>query len=370
MAIDPLRTEQILAGLLRASGDRTPAKKTIAIRLEQHDGRRDDLGRGPRALVRRLDEPRGAAVRRSAGRLGQGREPGRGRLLVQGVSCRTAQGSASLPAPRRATSRSWWTTPRTTGSHSDENADAGAGAAPAVDRRGELSGPAVRDVAGSARRPARRPRRSRRRRASTPRRRISSASVSTIRAPLAPIGMTEGDRSTVHVDEVLVDAEHARGVHRHRRERLVDLDQAEVVRRRGPPASAPSAAPAPAPCAATGTGRPTCRRRRSRRAAPGSCARPPPRSSRRRRRPRRRSARRCPAVTVPVGRERRSQAARAVSTVVSGRIPSSRSNDRRARPCAAAPRPGTTSLGEPPRVPRVVGALRANGPPTRPGPHG
>jgi K+-sensing histidine kinase KdpD len=37
VAVDPLRTEQILAGLLRASGDRTPAKKTIVIRLEQHE---------------------------------------------------------------------------------------------------------------------------------------------------------------------------------------------------------------------------------------------------------------------------------------------------------------------------------------------
>jgi hypothetical protein len=38
VAIDPLRTEQIIAGLLRASGDRTPPKKAIAIRLEAIDG--------------------------------------------------------------------------------------------------------------------------------------------------------------------------------------------------------------------------------------------------------------------------------------------------------------------------------------------
>jgi hypothetical protein len=37
VAVDPLRTEQIIAGLLRASGDRTPAKKTIVVRLEQHE---------------------------------------------------------------------------------------------------------------------------------------------------------------------------------------------------------------------------------------------------------------------------------------------------------------------------------------------
>ena len=83
VAVDPLRTEQS-AGLLRASGDRTPAKKTIVIRLEQHeDGAMITVDR---ALVRCLDEPGGAALRRSAGRLGQGRGSGRGRLLVQGVS--------------------------------------------------------------------------------------------------------------------------------------------------------------------------------------------------------------------------------------------------------------------------------------------
>lgn len=38
VAVDPLRTEQIVAGLLRASGDRTPPKKTISIRLENVDG--------------------------------------------------------------------------------------------------------------------------------------------------------------------------------------------------------------------------------------------------------------------------------------------------------------------------------------------
>jgi len=37
-AVDQLRTEQILSGLLRASGDRTPPKKAIAIRLEGADG--------------------------------------------------------------------------------------------------------------------------------------------------------------------------------------------------------------------------------------------------------------------------------------------------------------------------------------------
>jgi hypothetical protein len=38
VAVDQLRTEQILSGLLRASGDRTPAKKTIAVRLTATDG--------------------------------------------------------------------------------------------------------------------------------------------------------------------------------------------------------------------------------------------------------------------------------------------------------------------------------------------
>lgn len=38
VAIDQLRTEQILSGLLRAAGDRTPAKKAIAVRLTATDG--------------------------------------------------------------------------------------------------------------------------------------------------------------------------------------------------------------------------------------------------------------------------------------------------------------------------------------------
>ena len=38
VAVDQLRTEQILAGLLRSSGDRTPAKKIITVRLTPADG--------------------------------------------------------------------------------------------------------------------------------------------------------------------------------------------------------------------------------------------------------------------------------------------------------------------------------------------
>ena len=38
MAVDPLRTEQILTGLLRASADRTPPKKGITVRLASHQG--------------------------------------------------------------------------------------------------------------------------------------------------------------------------------------------------------------------------------------------------------------------------------------------------------------------------------------------
>ena len=37
-SVDPLRTEQILAGLIRSSADRTPAKKLITIRLQPSDG--------------------------------------------------------------------------------------------------------------------------------------------------------------------------------------------------------------------------------------------------------------------------------------------------------------------------------------------
>ena len=38
VAVDQLRTEQILAGLLRGAGDRTPAKKVVRIRLRTMDG--------------------------------------------------------------------------------------------------------------------------------------------------------------------------------------------------------------------------------------------------------------------------------------------------------------------------------------------
>src|SRR5919197_714872 len=40
----------------------------------------------------------------------------------------------------------------------------------------------------------------------------------------------ERDRAPVHVDLVLVDAEHPHRVDRHRRERLVDLPQVDVLR--------------------------------------------------------------------------------------------------------------------------------------------
>jgi signal transduction histidine kinase len=38
VAVDQLRTEQILAGLLRGAGDRTPAKKVVRVRLKSMDG--------------------------------------------------------------------------------------------------------------------------------------------------------------------------------------------------------------------------------------------------------------------------------------------------------------------------------------------
>jgi signal transduction histidine kinase len=38
VALDQLRTEQILAGLLRSAADRTPLKRPITVRLENHDG--------------------------------------------------------------------------------------------------------------------------------------------------------------------------------------------------------------------------------------------------------------------------------------------------------------------------------------------
>ena len=51
--------------------------------------------------------------------------------------------------------------------------------------------------------------------------------------------VAEGDRAAVDVDPVQVDAEQLRGVDADRRERLVDLDQVEVVDADGPARPAP-----------------------------------------------------------------------------------------------------------------------------------
>ena len=83
----------------------------------------------------------------------------------------------------------------------------------------------------AARRPGRRRSRSRRGRG---RRRCGAArapSSPTMRAAARADRMAERDRAAVHVDALLVGAEHPRRVERDRRERLVDLDALHVVDR-------------------------------------------------------------------------------------------------------------------------------------------
>ena len=64
---------------------------------------------------------------------------------------------------------------------------------------------------------------------STPRRRSSCASVRTSRAPLAPIGCPSATAPPLTFTMLLVEPEDPRHVQRDGRERLVDLEQAEVV---------------------------------------------------------------------------------------------------------------------------------------------
>ena len=62
-----------------------------------------------------------------------------------------------------------------------------------------------------------------------PRRRISCASVATSRAPEAPSGCPMRDGAAVHVGLLGVQAQLAHDRDRLRRERLVQLDQVELV---------------------------------------------------------------------------------------------------------------------------------------------
>ncbi len=86
--VDQLRTEQILAGLLRNAGDRTPAKKPITDPPAAARRRSPRRRRGSRALFRRIHEPCGQAVRGDPRRMGQGRERRVRRVVVQACSCR------------------------------------------------------------------------------------------------------------------------------------------------------------------------------------------------------------------------------------------------------------------------------------------
>ena len=135
-----------------------------------------------------------------------------------------------------------------------------------------------RGRAGSARRPGRRRRTARPRRRRRRGGRSSSARCSAMRAPDMPIGWPSamappltltfsGSTPSSRVDD---DAD--------RGERLVDLDQVEVARRRGPRARRPSGSRSTAASAARCPGRRRRRARRSRRSGSGPARRPSPRS--------------------------------------------------------------------------------------------
>ena len=179
--------------------------------------------------------------------------------------------------------------------------------------------------------------------------------------------VAERHRSPVHVHDVLVDPEHPRRVQRHRGERLVDLEQPEVVRRPGRPSSARFC------MASAGT---VCRYAyRSGRHAVGHDLR-----ERRDAQPRRRApslmtttaaapseiCEALPAVIVPSA-VNAGRSAASDSGVVSGRIPSSRANDDRVA-LALRDLDRHDLLGQPPGVPGLVRARGASGPPTRPAP--
>ena len=115
-----------------------------------------------------------------------------------------------------------------------------------------------------------------------PRRRSSLIMVTTMRAPVRGDRVAEAATAAVDVDDVGVDAERADRGDRHRAERLVDLEQVDVVDRQAGRARAPSGWPASAPCRcgpARGRTTPTTRRgptgaargpRRSRPRSPGA----------------------------------------------------------------------------------------------------
>ena len=75
VGVDSLRVEQVVAGLLRFCSDRTATGKAITVRLGSMDGGALDLRRGPRAVQRRIAQPRHHPLRRDAGRVDEDREP-------------------------------------------------------------------------------------------------------------------------------------------------------------------------------------------------------------------------------------------------------------------------------------------------------
>ncbi len=88
LRIDPLRTEQVLAGLLRVSGERTQHGKTIVVRLAPAEGGAMLSVEDPRAVLRCVHLARGPPLGGGAGRLRDRGEPRRRRLGVPDLPAR------------------------------------------------------------------------------------------------------------------------------------------------------------------------------------------------------------------------------------------------------------------------------------------
>ena len=251
VAIDQLRTEQILAGLLRTSGDRTPPKKAITVRLGPSEGGAlitvedpepsSDASLSP--VVTRFAEAQGGWTtvesRDDGGSSfkvflpdGAGRNGPRTGLSGDGGHRR---GAAHRRRRRRAVVQRG-------------GLGARAGTAPALHGRGLSPGRVGGGGEGGAPATVRRETSGGRRSAPAQHEGVALAAAATDRhgpdvgsspahlhrgrqhqaGPARTDRVAERHRAAVDVHDRLLDVEHAARVHGHRRERLVHLDHAEV----------------------------------------------------------------------------------------------------------------------------------------------
>ena len=237
LRVDQLRTEQVLAGLLRISGERTQHGKTIVVRLTAADGGAtlsvedpepsSDASVSP--VVRRLAEVQGGkeVARRSGCSCPMERRARPSRPASRPWARRTRRTSRStswsrIPLKTRPTilgrprppircsppSSGAWLSSATNGEPGralapDAAEDQGVAlASPATDRRAAQLRAAAPHLVGERQHDPRAARADR---------------------------MPERDRAAVHVHDRFVDAHHARRVEHDRGECLVDLHQPEVA---------------------------------------------------------------------------------------------------------------------------------------------